>query len=54
MVDFSKRLGKCVHCGKPWWDHNAKTKNCPVGKPGRAGQTSFHATNVFTPPEKKP
>ncbi len=54
MVDFAKALAKCIHCGKNRGYHQANTLNCPLGKPGRAGQTSYHPVNVFTPPEKKP
>lgn len=41
----------CANCGKEKSGHLASTQNCPQGKPGRAGQTSYHRNQFFV--EKK-
>lgn len=35
-------LNKCLHCKRAKLDHRATDYACPLGRPGRAGQTSFN------------
>lgn len=43
----------CANCGKDKGSHLANTQNCPLGKPGRAGQTSYYRNQFFVEKQSK-
>lgn len=52
-LNFNLKPVKCAHCGKARGQHKAVTLHCPEGPRGRIGYTQFHATNTFTPQQRK-
>lgn len=38
---------KCKNCGKKSGEHKANTNQCPTGKKGRIGYTSYKLNSFF-------
>lgn len=43
---------KCLHCGKSYGDHQAKTFNCP--RQGRGNVKGYNPVHVYAPNRDKP
>ena len=49
---FTETNFKCVHCGKSFCDHKAKTFHCP--RKGRGNNKGFDPSHVYSPNRDKP
>lgn len=49
---FTETNFKCVHCGKSFGDHQARTYNCP--RTGRGSFKGFNPSHVYSPNRDKP
>lgn len=46
------KTNKCINCGKPRGEHQAKTLHCPQGSKTRIGYISYSTVNKFNEAKK--